>query len=998
MTWIVDEAALSVCEPDVLSSLFCVGNGASSTRGTLAEERHRAFRGVYQAGLYTRAGWGLVYLLGSPDWLRLQVVAGEVALVPIASRRELDLAAGVLRRRAEWRSDGVHLSTVEERFSSFADAGLMGQRLRVEVYELTVQAEIRAGIDGRVHNHQAKYYRPGDMPNSTDHGLRLSRVERLEAGGAGLTVVLRSRQTDRRALALGRVAQSEGPACPAVWTASDDEAQGRFRLDPALPGGATLRFDKLVALDGDFHHEDDGFDRAARLLAEAGDYGRAAERHAAAMAAFWKLADVEIDGDPEAQLAVRYAVWATRIAAPLDGGRSSMGARNLTGDWYRGAVFWDMETFQLPLLAAVAPDRARNHILYRFRRLPAARRLAAQDGYAGARFPWQSYASGEEEPPILGGFLYQQQHVTLAVARGVLLYHACTGDDRLLLEQGLELLVECASFFTSRVERDADGSWHLRGVTGPDEDHQGVDDNAYTNRLCAWVLDQTLDLVERLRATAPEVVGRICAGTGFEAEQRERCRAAAAGLYLPVLADGATLAQFAGFAAVPEPDETLCGAQGQRPDKPSKQADVLLLWQILPEAMDPAALERHWRQYAPLCNQASSLSFCTHALLAARLGRERDALRFYRSTIGIDLADSLGNTRHGIHGAAEGGIWTSTVQGFGGLHLGTDGLRIEPRLPHAWQGLRYGVLYRGCRLAVAVTPEEVAVVNHGERPVAFVCCGRPVVLGAGERLASSRRPAWVGQDLEAVVFDLDGVLVTTDDCHYRAWAELAVELGLNFDREVNHQLRGVSRQGSLKRIYAHNDRSPPAADEFERQCAHKNERYRELIGAMGPDDVLPGARELLAALRAAGIRTAVASASRNAPLVLARTGLGEMIDVVADGNGVTASKPDPQVFHLAAQRLRCLPWNCLGVEDAASGVEAIHRAGMVAIGIGPGGAAAEVQVDGVAELDVAALRRAFAEHDNPANPYLERGLSRTAEDQQTRYSSTLASSAVKAGG
>jgi len=201
---------------------------------------------------------------------------------------------------------------------------------------------------------------------------------------------------------------------------------------------------------------------------------------------------------------------------------------------------------------------------------------------------------------------------------------------------------------------------------------------------------------------------------------------------------------------------------------------------------------------------------------------------------------------------------------------------------------------------------------------------------------------------------------------------LADELGIPFDEEKNHALRGVSREESLRRIYG--ERPLPPEDEFRAQCDRKNARYREMLSEMGQADVLPGSRELLEALREAGIKCAVSSASKNTPLVLERTGLARYFDAVVDGNAVTRSKPDPQGFLAASQRLRAVPWRCIGVEDAASGIEAIHRAGMAAVGIGEAAVGAELSVAGVEALSVAALRALFVRCEVATNPYRERNV------------------------
>lgn len=187
--------------------------------------------------------------------------------------------------------------------------------------------------------------------------------------------------------------------------------------------------------------------------------------------------------------------------------------------------------------------------------------------------------------------------------------------------------------------------------------------------------------------------------------------------------------------------------------------------------------------------------------------------------------------------------------------------------------------------------------------------------------------------IHGVIFDLDGVLVTTDELHYRAWKQLADAEGVYFDRQINERLRGVSRMQSLHILLERAGRAYSTAEK-DALAHRKNEAYRASLETLTPRDVLPGAREMLAELRRRGIGTAVGSASRNTPLILERTGLRSAVDVVVDGNDTARSKPDPEVFLLAAGRLKLLPGQCLVVEDAAAGIEAGRRAGMAVFGIG----------------------------------------------------------------
>lgn len=187
--------------------------------------------------------------------------------------------------------------------------------------------------------------------------------------------------------------------------------------------------------------------------------------------------------------------------------------------------------------------------------------------------------------------------------------------------------------------------------------------------------------------------------------------------------------------------------------------------------------------------------------------------------------------------------------------------------------------------------------------------------------------------IRGVIFDLDGVLVTTDELHYQAWKQVADQESIHFDRTINHRLRGVSRMESLEIILERAGREYSPEQKLA-MANRKNNLYRELLQTLTPADILPGVNTVLAELRRRGIKMAIASSSKNTPLILSRVGLKDAFDAVADGNDITHSKPHPEVFLLAAQRLGLPPADCLVIEDAVAGIEAGRRAGMAVFGIG----------------------------------------------------------------
>lgn len=205
-----------------------------------------------------------------------------------------------------------------------------------------------------------------------------------------------------------------------------------------------------------------------------------------------------------------------------------------------------------------------------------------------------------------------------------------------------------------------------------------------------------------------------------------------------------------------------------------------------------------------------------------------------------------------------------------------------------------------------------------------------------------------------VLFDLDGVLVSTDELHFRAWSELASEYGIPFTRADNDRLRGVSRMESLERLL---ERAPRAFDGAEKRAMaeRKNTRYRELLQRLVPGDAMPGGRELLASLRQRGVATAIASSSRNARDIASRIGLDALVDTIVDGNDITRSKPDPEVFLVAARRLGLEPRQCVVVEDAESGIEAARQGGFRVVAVGSSAGMAGLGAATLADLPIEQL-------------------------------------------
>jgi len=402
-----------------------------------------------------------------------------------------------------------------------------------------------------------------------------------------------------------------------------------------------------------------------------------------------------------------------------------VGARGTTGTAYRGHVFWDTDVFVLPFLAATTPDAARAVLEYRVRRLPAAQEAARALDRQGARFPWESALTGQDVTPrlvhdpsgraieIRTGLI--EEHIVADVAWAAHAYLNWSGDRAFASGPYRSLLRETARYWASRIRVGPDGRGHIFGVIGPDEYHEAVDDNAFTNLMARWNLRQAARAAE--------------AG----AEERERWRRLAGRMVDNYDRRTRLYEQFAGFWKLeplvirdvalrrPIAADLLLGAERVRQSQVVKQADVLMLHHLIPESVAKGSLVPNLDFYEPRTAHGSSLSPGVHATLLARAGRLAEALETLRMTARLDLDDLTGTTAGGLHLATMGGLWQALVLGFGGVRAGVECLALDPHLPPSWRALEIPLRYHGCQLRLRFEPDSVQL--EAERPLKIRLAG-----------------------------------------------------------------------------------------------------------------------------------------------------------------------------------------------------------------------------------------------------------------------------------
>ncbi len=713
-----------------------VANGESGTRGSLEEGSPASTPATFVAGVYgdDTGDLHIRQPVTAPDWLCLRLLVEGMPLTltngeVVEHRRVLDMRQGIVFRY--WRQRDRVGRTVRvrtARFASLADRAIMVLRAEASPEDFCGRLVWEACI-GVSHAGGPMYEAALAWLDGTGF---VTRTKGRKGGGHVLAVSTRPASGSPVARYLERSRDVIGGRLDCDEPAAID----RFA---ALVSSADRPPASSAALTVLHRAEEQGFDELLR-------------RHVAAWRERWAGAAVSVGGDPHAELALRFSMFHMMSTAHPTKESVSVGARGLSGLSYFNHVFWDTEIFVVPYFIYTHPETARTLLSYRYRNLDGARKKARDMGHKGALFPWESADRGTETTPpygigphgemipILSGLL--EHHISADVAWAVWEYWKCTGDDEFMERMGVELLLETARFWASRASRDELGRFHIPLVVGPDEYHEGVDDNAYTNVLARSNIERALDAYPWLAARDPARAAALGERVGLTPGELTHWRNVA-----DALVDGFDPAtrlyeQFAGFYGLADVDPAALAARPMAADlllgrdvtlnsKVVKQADVVMLCYVLSNEIPPDVAQANLRYYEPITSHGSSLSPAIHAALAARLGDTRLAFEAFRMASDIDLSDNMGNAARGLHMATMGGLWQAAVMGFGGVRRDDETLVIDPHLPEEWSSFDYTVQFRGARYRVAATGERLDLTVDGG-PVTVRVGRRKRRLASGE--------------------------------------------------------------------------------------------------------------------------------------------------------------------------------------------------------------------------------------------------------------------------
>jgi len=713
--FIIPERMYNEKENLKFESLFALSNSYLGIRGSHEEGTKISLPYFYINGVFDKSETFMRELATLPNPLGIRFYI-EKELIGIEDceileyLRELDIKNGILWKSLILRDSKGRETKIEGcRFASRKNIHRIGiiYNLTPINYDGIIEAE--SETDGSIINF-------ADAPRfKVKHTVTLKNEKLSDFAGNYIEVATRDRNLH---IGVGSYidAFKDGESVLGNRNFNSFGEKSLEFADVKVKAGEKINFVKYIAVytENDVHKEEikEYVTKEITDFTEKGFYKEIVD-HCLEYSKLWDMADIKIDCDKELNKAIRFNIFHLMSTGSSTNDNINIGAKLLTGEEYGGHAFWDTELFMLPFFSYVFPDIAKNLVSYRHRLLDAAKDNALKNGYKGAQYPWESADDGTEQCPAYtiepDGSCYRcyvadyEHHVSAAVAYGIYNYTRITGDLEFFYSKGIYILIETARFWESRCEYiEKEDRYEIRKVTGPDEWHEPVDNNVYTNYLARWNLLYVKRKLDELKKDNYSLYSNVLEKTEFSDKEAAKLQAIADKIYLPKMPGRNILEQFEGYfdlkdCIIEKYDENDWPIRPDilkelTVDKTSliKQADVVMLMYLLENEFSAEEIKENYHYYEKRTLHGSSLSPAIYSIVGLRTGDKGKAYRYLRRAAFIDLLNLQKNTREGIHAANAGGVWQVIVFGFAGVKTDDkEELIIAPNMPEGWKSLNF---------------------------------------------------------------------------------------------------------------------------------------------------------------------------------------------------------------------------------------------------------------------------------------------------------------------
>ena len=700
--WKIEENEFLKSDIEQNGSRYLIGNGYMGYRGTLEEFGKEQLVALNMAGLFDQNGELWRESVNAPNPFFVKTYAEGVELnaltAKIASHKQiLDISCGLHSRKTAFIVNDALITVAAERFVSMQNENLAVLRYSVSSNK-DVEISIKTFLDTDVWNINGEHFEVLDK--KSQNGINVLNVRTLE--NKIPMVVLEYIDTDEIENSISIKADEEfsfTKVCGIYWGETCDNSFDAFKAN------CTKNYEELLC------------------------------EHKAKWAEIWENSDVQIEGDSEAQFALRYSIYHLNSIVPRNTDKCGIPARGLSGQVYKGAAFWDTEMFMMPFFSFTDASLCRNLVKYRINTLAGAKRKAKEFGFDGAFYAWESQETGDDAcslfnvtdiftgRPMRTHFKDSQIHISADMVYGLWEYCTVSGDYSLLKDGGLDMMYQCLLFFYSyAVYKPIKDRFEMHSVVGPDEYHERVNNNAFTNQMVKYTGEAFVKSLYYVKENMPDIYEKFIGQNDISWIDEFVDK-----LYIPKPNESGIIEQFDGYyklenISLPElkeriliPNEYWGGGNGiATTTRIIKQADIVMMLNVFRSKYSKAINKANWEFYEPYTEHGSSLSACAYGIVATEIGMADWAYKYFMKTATVDLT---GDTKQyvgdlyigGTHPAANGGSWNTAVFGFGGVSYTNDSIDISPNLPEKWKSLSFKLLWKGVRLNVSIFSDGVKI-------------------------------------------------------------------------------------------------------------------------------------------------------------------------------------------------------------------------------------------------------------------------------------------------
>lgn len=725
-------------------TIFTLTNGFIGLRGSL-ELSDSEMKGTFCAGCFNSGDLPLPELVKIPDPMALNIWLHDPSgMEKLTLKKDnvtdfcesLDMERGLFSYSLKIKSKkGYTFQIKVNRFVSSHAKNIWGTSIEIIPVDYTGVMLIESAIDSAVYNN------PNNPLEKTNHFKRLQALELEEQIGHLCELsdtgeqIVQFKQLMNKTDQIKRVRSSSNRLSPSEV----------YRIDVTEEQSYSFDF-----LGGIYRVKNPAKDwkTAYALFREQTKKGFefVLQQHEEKAKRIFEQHQIEIEGDEQVNLALNWCITQLTNSALLIDEHASIGAKGLHGEGYKGHVFWDTEIFMLPFFIYTYPEIARKLLMYRYNTLDGAKENATLSGYEGAQYAWESAGDGSEVTPKWGVDYNGKKvriwtgdieyHISADIALSIYHYYRATLDRDFFVHYGCEIIFNTALFWESRLEyNQKQDRYEITDVIGPDEFHEHVDNNVYTNFLASWNLRYAVDAYRLLKKMDPKKGQKLSEELQITENRLAKWTEMADKTYIPKAPRGNVIEQFEGYFRLLEHPIAALDENGMPlwPEKADlgnlnkttliKQPDLLMLMYLMPEYFEKDVIKDNYDFYEKRTMHKSSLSPSIHSLLSISVHEHKHAYEYFKKTLFTDLHDNQGNTALGLHAAAAGGAWLSAVMGFGRFFIDkTDTVNFDPWIPDNWDSLKYNIIWRGCRIRVTITHEHFTILS--DQPFTFKLRGK----------------------------------------------------------------------------------------------------------------------------------------------------------------------------------------------------------------------------------------------------------------------------------